>query len=411
MKATTPSRLLQRTRALLFAFAIFGVPAASIAGGGVFVSVAIAPPPIPFYVQPIAPAPGYIWTPGYWAYGPDGYYWVPGEWVLAPYVGALWTPGYWGWSDGLYVWNSGYWGMRVGFYGGINYGFGYTGHGYYGGYWRGNAFYYNRAANNVNPAVVHNTYNTTITNVTASRASYNGGTGGTLARPDAAQRAYMSQPHTTATAVQLQHQQVAANQRAQLASVNQGRPAIAATPTARAYGHPGVIPATTVPARNAVANAGVHTQAVQPASQGRAAPAHVPQQAQPKVYAQQSQRQAYPQGGPPARPGNTPQVHAQAAPQRYVQVAPQGHPQSGPQGHPQAMQGHSLGGPPAQHENVPQGHAQAAPQRYPQVAPQGHPQSGPQGHQQVAMQGAPQGHPQGGRNSSGDGGDEGHHGR
>ena len=28
------------------------------------------------------PGPGYIWTPGYWAYDPaDGYYWVPGTWV------------------------------------------------------------------------------------------------------------------------------------------------------------------------------------------------------------------------------------------------------------------------------------------------------------------------------------------
>jgi hypothetical protein len=393
MKATTPSSLLQRARALLFAFAIFGIPVASTAGGGVFVSVSIAPPPIPFYVQPIAPAPGYIWTPGYWAYSPDGYYWVPGVWVLAPYVGALWTPGYWGWGDGLYLWHEGYWGTRVGFYGGINYGFGYTGYGYYGGYWRGNAFYYNRAANNVNPAVVHNTYNTTINNVTASRASYNGGAGGTLAQPNTAKRAYMSQPHTTTTAVQVQHQQAAANQRVLLASVNQGRPAIAATPTAGAYGHPGATPA--------VANAGAHTQVVQRASLSRSAPASGPPQSQPKVYAQQqSHRQAYPQGAPPAHPGNTPQVHAQSAPQRYAQVAPQGHPLGGPQVHPQvAMQGPPQGGPQAR----------------PQVAMQGPPQGGPQAHPQVAMQGPPQGrpqgHPQGGRNGSGDGGDEGHHGR
>ena len=47
----------------------------------------------------------------------------------------------------------------VGFYGGINYGFGYPGDGYYGGQWRGREFYYNRTVNNVN---VKN-----ITNVTA----------------------------------------------------------------------------------------------------------------------------------------------------------------------------------------------------------------------------------------------------
>ena len=35
------------------------------------------PPPLPDYEQPQAPGDGYMWTPGYWAYGQDGYYWVP----------------------------------------------------------------------------------------------------------------------------------------------------------------------------------------------------------------------------------------------------------------------------------------------------------------------------------------------
>ena len=81
-----------------------------------------------------------MWTPGYWAYGDDGYYWVPGTWVPAPYVGALWTPGYWGWGGGLYVWHPGYWGPHVGYYGGVNYGFGYMGIGFVGGMWAGSAF-------------------------------------------------------------------------------------------------------------------------------------------------------------------------------------------------------------------------------------------------------------------------------
>ena len=78
-----------------------------------------------------------MWTPGYWAYGDDGYYWVPGAWVPAPYEGALWTPPYWGWSSGLYVFHGGYWGPHVGYYGGVNYGFGYMGIGFVGGMWRG----------------------------------------------------------------------------------------------------------------------------------------------------------------------------------------------------------------------------------------------------------------------------------
>jgi hypothetical protein len=63
------------------------------------ISIGIAPPPIPIYEQPYAPAEGYIWTPGYWAYD-SGYYWVPGVWILPPRVGFLWTPGYWGYNGG-----------------------------------------------------------------------------------------------------------------------------------------------------------------------------------------------------------------------------------------------------------------------------------------------------------------------
>ena len=90
--------------------------------------------------QPPLPGPGYIWTPGYWAWGDDGYFWVPGTWVEPPQVGLLWTPGYWGWNSGRYIFNAGYWGPEVGFYGGIDYGFGYGGIGYEGGFWRGREF-------------------------------------------------------------------------------------------------------------------------------------------------------------------------------------------------------------------------------------------------------------------------------
>src|SRR5579885_1872110 len=55
------------------------LPAAAFVSIGI--SVGIAPPPLPVYEQPIAPGPGYIWTPGYWAWDPAyGYYWVPGAW-------------------------------------------------------------------------------------------------------------------------------------------------------------------------------------------------------------------------------------------------------------------------------------------------------------------------------------------
>src|ERR1035441_3600210 len=110
-----------------------------LAGGALFLSTVsfaqvapptdmptMAPPPLPAYEQPMCPGDGYIWTPGYWAW--DGaYYWVPGTWVLAPQIGYLWTPGYWGWGGAGFMFNEGYWGMSVGFYGGIDYGFGYFG--------------------------------------------------------------------------------------------------------------------------------------------------------------------------------------------------------------------------------------------------------------------------------------------
>src|SRR5260221_4441088 len=105
------------------------------------------------YAQPICPGEGYIWTPGYWSYSDDGgYFWVPGTWVSAPEVGFLWTPGYWGWANGLYVWNAGYWGSNVGFYGGIDYGFGYFGIRYECGCCMRVKLVYNTPGHNVNVA-------------------------------------------------------------------------------------------------------------------------------------------------------------------------------------------------------------------------------------------------------------------
>src|ERR1700678_1813453 len=100
---------------LLSALAAMAMPSVSAAQ---IISITIAPPELPVYLQPVLPAPGYIWTPGYWAYGPDGYFWVPGTWVQPPEVGLLWTPGYWGWGNGGDLWNDGYWGTTVGVYGG-----------------------------------------------------------------------------------------------------------------------------------------------------------------------------------------------------------------------------------------------------------------------------------------------------
>ncbi len=232
---------------LLFAIlAVLALPSTSPAQIAVGVSIHIGPPILPVYAQPVCPAPGYIWTPGYWAYGPDGYFWVPGTWVLAPTPGYLWTPGYWGWAGGLYVWHGGYWGPHVGFYGGINYGFGYGGVGFVGGQWRGGVFHYNTAVSNVNTTIVHNTYvNTTVVNRTTvvNNVSYNGGTGGVIARPNAAEEAAMHEQHVRATGLQAQHEQMARNDRTMLASVNHGSPAVAATARAGEFHGAGIVAA------------------------------------------------------------------------------------------------------------------------------------------------------------------------
>ena len=128
------------------------------------------------------------------------------------------------------MWHAGYWGPRVGFYGGINYGFGYFGVGYAGGYWRGGSFFYNRAVNNVNVVNVTNVYNrTVVNNVSVSRVSYNGGPGGINARPSPAELAGAHDRHVEATRLQQQHQQFAHQNRAQFASVNHGKPNVVAT--------------------------------------------------------------------------------------------------------------------------------------------------------------------------------------
>jgi hypothetical protein len=193
------------------------------------VSIQIAPPVLPVYVQPAMPEAGYMWTPGYWAYGQVGYYWVPGTWVEPPIVGVLWTPPYWGWSNGAYVFYNGYWGPHVGFYGGVNYGYGYGGSGYDGGRWDGGHFAYNRSANDFGSVKVQNTYEENLTVNNRTNVSYVGGADGLKAAPTAAERSAENDRHTPATAEQARHLTAAAGNPAFAASHNNGHPAIAAT--------------------------------------------------------------------------------------------------------------------------------------------------------------------------------------
>jgi hypothetical protein len=230
---------------LLFAIVVL-LTLSAVSFAQVGVAITFGPPPLPVYEQPLCPEEDYIWTPGYWAYDYDegDYYWVPGTWVLAPEVGFFWTPGYWGWGGEGFIFHEGYWGPQVGFYGGINYGFGYFGEGYEGGRWERGHFFYNRSVNNVNVTEIHNVYNTTVVNnYGGSRVSYNGGNGGINRRPTSQEEAVARERHIPPVAGQREQVQAARGDPQLRASVNRGKPPVAATPRPGSFHDRAVMPA------------------------------------------------------------------------------------------------------------------------------------------------------------------------
>jgi hypothetical protein len=243
MTMSLRSSFLRSTLRNLFAAALIlaamsALPAAH-AQIGVSLAIHIGPPALPVYEQPPLPAPGYMWTPGYWAYGEAGYFWVPGVWVQPPSAGLLWTPGYWGYEGGVYGWHEGYWGPHVGFYGGVNYGYGFGGVGFVGGEWRGGVFAYNRAVANFGTVRVTNVYENRViveqnTIVNAEHVSFNGGAG-IQVHASAVELQAANERHFDRTPNQLQHASFAAQDRSQLVSVNQGRPTTMASANIEAY--------------------------------------------------------------------------------------------------------------------------------------------------------------------------------
>jgi hypothetical protein len=161
------------------------------------------PPPLPDSEQPPCPEDGYLWTPGYWAWSDGGYYWIVGDWVAPPRIGLLWTPGFWEYIDDVYLFHPGYWASDVGYYGGIDYGFGYSGVGYAGGRWVGSTFAYNRTVSNIGARAFRNVYSEPVNqNPDHNRMSYNGGPGGTKLAPTAQERARLAESHISPTILQ-----------------------------------------------------------------------------------------------------------------------------------------------------------------------------------------------------------------
>ncbi len=345
------------------------------------------PPELPEYDQPPAPDPDYLWTPGYWAWGPGGYYWVPGCWVDAPYEGALWTPGYWGFYGGYYRFHHGFWGLHIGFYGGINYGYGYGGYGYDGGYWRGNHFYYNTAVNRVNVNVIRNVYvhNVTVNNG-GNRVSFNGGRGGISARPRPAEIAVLQERRTPPMASQQQVQREASQNKQQFFSANKGRPAVAvaARPVAADRGPQQALPRVNAPVGQQGRGNNARPGQVQGPGAGQNGR---PQVGRPGPAAAPITRQAPAQQNRPEQVRPQPQQQVRPAPQQQVRPQPQQQIRPQEQARPVPQQQAR-----PQYQPQPRPQEQARPQPQQQARPQE--QARPQPQQQARPQQAPRPQPQ-----------------
>ena len=337
------------------------------------------PPPLPEYEQPYCPGDDYIWTPGYWYWSPDGYYWVPGAWVLAPYVGALWTPGYWAFFGGRYRWYFGYWGPYIGFYGGINYGYGYFGDGYQGGYWNRGAFYYNRSITRVNINVVRNVYTRNLRYNNRNRVSYNGGRGGLNVRPNQSQLNAARARRFGAIPAQRQLVQQARSNRSQFANVNKGKPAQATwtrpvnggrkTPAARPQDFRPAVGAS--PVNNARPATGTRPNTGgRPSNSGR-----------PVNSTRPAPGTGYPANGKPTpqrpatRPSPQPRPETRPAPQSRPESRPaqQSRPESRPTPQPRPESRPA----PQQYRPAPQSRPESRPAPQPRPAPQARPESRP----------------------------------
>lgn len=400
-----PNKIGFRTASLVFLtgllpFATLSVAPPTFAAPAqisVGVTIGVAPPPLPLYTQPPCPGDNYIWAPGYWAWEGDDYYWVPGTWVEAPDPGLFWTPGYWAWENTGYVFVPGYWGPTVGFYGGIDYGFGYTGNGYHGGRWNGSHFYYNTAVNNVNVRVVRNTYvDRTVVVNNSNRVSFNGGNGGVQARASAQDASAARNKRMGAVAAQTRQVQDARSNQMLRASYNHGAPPVAATPKAGTFSGSGIVAAHNAPSTNRPAgrpantpppanNHGPANNNAHPNPATRPNPGMRPnntppaQQNTPNETRQRMERQPSPNGAPMTRQTNPQPQHQQMQPQQHPQQPTQQRPQE-----PQRTPQHQPTARPA-----PQAHEQAQPRPTPQQHVQPHAQPQPHGqseHQQSQRQ-------------------------
>ena len=176
------------------------------------ISAEEAPPPLPEYDQPPIPAPGYIWTPGYWA-GTTSI--IIGCRVAGGAAGGghLLDASLLGLLQRSLLFIGGYWGSASVSTGASTMAMVMAAVASRAARWDHGAFYYNRAVTNLRGATITNVYEKNVVISNRDWVSYNGGRGGLTLRPTAEEEAAAREPHRLLMQWQTQH--VRAAQRGQ----------------------------------------------------------------------------------------------------------------------------------------------------------------------------------------------------
>ena len=83
--------------------------ALSIGAFAAEIVVRVGPPARIVETRPVAPGPGYVWTPGYHRWDGRAYVWTPGVWVTPPRPHARWVAHRWEHRRDGYVFVEGHW--------------------------------------------------------------------------------------------------------------------------------------------------------------------------------------------------------------------------------------------------------------------------------------------------------------
>jgi hypothetical protein len=101
---------VKKIRNVLLATAVLAAGALAGCGHGYY-AVSVGPPPPPPVYGPVgyAPAPGFVWTDGFYDLQGERWVWVPGRWVQSPRPDASWERPYWERRGNGYRFHKGHW--------------------------------------------------------------------------------------------------------------------------------------------------------------------------------------------------------------------------------------------------------------------------------------------------------------